>query len=405
VVVATGPHLRGLNALLTSGGLDVEALTASGRYQTLDAASLLTSFMRDGMPDAGLFDTVIGDLVAGAIAGGGPVRIFGEMVAILWARGQQEAALRLEELWNGLQAHYRFTLCCGYPVHSFADRGMEASFDRVCDHHSRVLPAESYSRAASEDERLRAVARLQQRTAALEREAHEALRMRNEFLVAASHDLRTPISVILGYAQMLRRRLSGDDTRTNEGLQSIERRARLMASVVDEMADATRLESGGAIALQREMIDLAALAEETAREQQHTARHRLTMQIENRPLIGFWDPVRLRRVVANLIGNAVKYSPDGGEITIRLRREGNAAVLSVRDAGMGIPRDDLPHIFSRFVRGTNALEITAGTGIGLATARQIVERHGGSISVESVEGSGSVFTIRLPLTDRSEWGE
>jgi signal transduction histidine kinase len=129
------------------------------------------------------------------------------------------------------------------------------------------------------------------------------------------------------------------------------------------------------------------------------------MQIENRPLIGFWDPVRLRRVVANLIGNAVKYSPDGGEITIRLRREGNAAVLSVRDAGMGIPRDDLPHIFSRFVRGTNALEITAGTGIGLATARQIVERHGGSISVESVEGSGSVFTIRLPLTDRSEWGE
>jgi signal transduction histidine kinase len=126
-------------------------------------------------------------------------------------------------------------------------------------------------------------------------------------------------------------------------------------------------------------------------------RHRILLEIEEALLAGFWDQARLSRVLVNLIGNAIKYSPDGGEIVVRLARDGNAALLSVEDTGMGIPGDDLPHIFDRFYRGANVMTATAGTGIGLSTARRIVERHGGTITATSIEGSGSTFVVRLPL--------
>jgi signal transduction histidine kinase len=115
-------------------------------------------------------------------------------------------------------------------------------------------------------------------------------------------------------------------------------------------------------------------------------------------LVGEWDGQRLRRVLDNLLSNAVKYSPDGGEIVVQLAREEDWAVLLVSDQGLGIPADDLPHIFERFRRARNATEIV-GTGLGLSGARQLVEQHGGTIVVHSQEGAGSTFTIRLPLRD------
>lgn len=402
VVVATEVHRRELSRVLEADGIDVEALTVAGRYVAHDAATLLGAVMRDGMPDSGLFTPVIGDIVARAAAAGTPVRVYGEMVSILWARGRVAATLRMEELWNDLQHRYPFALCCGFPMNTFAGRAMETGFAQVCSHHSRVHPAESYSSAGNEDDRLRAIARMQQRIVSLEREARDAERMRNDFLVAVSHDLRTPLSVILGYAQMLRRRLgsrSGDDVRTSEGLQSIERRARMMASVVEELADATRRENGRAMVLHREMVDLATLVEEIAAEQDQAApRHHVVASVDDHAIVGYWDPVRLTRAIVNLIGNAIKYSPDGGEIRIGLRREGEGAVLSIQDSGIGIPADDLSHIFDRFYRGANALSTTAGTGIGLSATRQIIERHGGTIAVESAEGRGSTFVVRLPVT-------
>jgi signal transduction histidine kinase len=115
-----------------------------------------------------------------------------------------------------------------------------------------------------------------------------------------------------------------------------------------------------------------------------------------------WDAVRLARVLDNLVGNAIKYSPEGGPIVVTISRETTAAgtrwaVLSVRDQGVGIPPSDLPHVFERFYRGRNITAEIAGTGIGLASARQIVEQHTGTISVESHAGQGSTFTVRLPL--------
>jgi signal transduction histidine kinase len=108
----------------------------------------------------------------------------------------------------------------------------------------------------------------------------------------------------------------------------------------------------------------------------------------------------MERVVANLLDNAAKYTPDGGPITVRLAREHGAApeaVIAVQDQGIGIPGGDLPHIFERFRRGGNAVRHFGGTGLGLASVRAIVEEHGGTVAVESQEGRGSTFTVRLPL--------
>ena len=119
-------------------------------------------------------------------------------------------------------------------------------------------------------------------------------------------------------------------------------------------------------------------------------------------LIGSWDPARMERVLDNLLGNAVKYSPTGGEIVVGVSHEqtaaGDWAVLVVRDQGVGIPAADLPHVFEPFHRARNVGKV-AGTGIGLAGVRRIVEQHGGAITAESREGVGSAFRVRLPLTD------
>jgi signal transduction histidine kinase len=113
-------------------------------------------------------------------------------------------------------------------------------------------------------------------------------------------------------------------------------------------------------------------------------------------MVGYWDAAQLERTVDNLVANAIKYSPQGGDITISLRRKDNHAVLTVQDHGIGIPSHDREHVFDRLYRAQNARSI-AGTGMGLATVKQIVDRHQGEISLASSEGQGTTVEIRLPL--------
>jgi signal transduction histidine kinase len=145
-----------------------------------------------------------------------------------------------------------------------------------------------------------------------------------------------------------------------------------------------------------------ALAHQVVGEFQPAAtRHQLRVEASAPLLVGLWDAARLDRVLANLLSNAIKYSPAGGTIGVRLSRQDDAkgswALLVVEDHGLGIPAADLPHVFERFHRGANVSGKIRGAGIGLAGVCQIVEQHGGTIVVESQEGHGATFTVRLPL--------
>jgi signal transduction histidine kinase len=180
-----------------------------------------------------------------------------------------------------------------------------------------------------------------------------------------------------------------------------------MARMISELRDSARMQAGQPLALDRAWIDLVALARQIVAEHQLGApQHRIEISAHVPALIGNWDATRLERVLANLLVNAIKYSPQGGPITFDLTREatdaGGFAVLAVQDWGLGIPADDLPQIFEPFQRAANVVGRITGMGIGLASMRQIVEQHGGTIAVTSEVGAGSTFTVRLPLTSQGK---
>jgi signal transduction histidine kinase len=242
--------------------------------------------------------------------------------------------------------------------------------------------------------------------ARLYQQAQRAVSLRDEFLAAASHDLKNPLAAIKGIAQLLRRRarrMSAPEAQGfADGLQRIDSTITRMTHLIDTLLDITRVQMGQPLPLDRRPLDLVALARQAAEEQQQaTQRHDIRVDTAVPELVGVWDAARLERLLANLLGNAVKYSPDGGEITLSVRAEAQAgepwAVLVVQDRGLGIPAADLPRIFERFRRGGNVEGQIGGTGIGLVAVRQVVEQHGGEISVDSQEGSGTTFTVRLPL--------
>jgi PAS domain S-box-containing protein len=242
---------------------------------------------------------------------------------------------------------------------------------------------------------------------ARDRSQYEALeRQKDEFLAMVSHDLRSPVATIKGWAQLLIRRTrrlpEPERDSWRHDLATVETTAGRLASMIDELLDLTQLQLGRPLDLRRESVDLVALAKQTADEHQlRTETHVIEVQTVLDKLVGEWDRSRLERVLTNLLSNAVKYSPEGGRITVMVGREagpsGDFGILSVRDTGAGIPADDIPRIFDRFYRARNVPGRVPGTGLGLAAVQQLVQQHGGSIAVESAVGVGSTFVVRLPL--------
>jgi PAS domain S-box/PAS domain S-box len=173
IVVATKAHRESLDERLTAFGVDVAAAIACGQFVSLDAAETLATFMVDGSPEPARFNEAIGGIITRAAAGRQRVRAFGEMVALLWAQGNHIASIRLEELWNDLRRTRPFSLFCAYPVNSFAGETMTSQLSGVCGEHTRIIPAESYTALADADDRLRAIALLQQKARLLETEITE----------------------------------------------------------------------------------------------------------------------------------------------------------------------------------------------------------------------------------------
>ena len=240
--------------------------------------------------------------------------------------------------------------------------------------------------------------------ARLFREVQQGIRARDDFLSSVAHDLRTPLTSIKGFSQMLLRRLARTRTPADAGildaLNQVDASVTRMSGLISMMLDLARLQMGQPLDLERKPVDLAGLARWLAKEKT-TERHSIAVEAEPAELVGSWDAPRLERAIGDLLVNAIRYTPGGGPIRIRVWREQEAgrawAALAISDEGLGIPAADLPQIFDRFYRGANVAGRIEGAGIGLTDARQIVEQHGGTLAVVSAEGRGATATLRLPL--------
>jgi signal transduction histidine kinase len=233
--------------------------------------------------------------------------------------------------------------------------------------------------------------------AARVRATEEATRLKEDFLSAAAHDLKTPLTTLVARAQYLERRaLRSPDAPADLGsIQLLVSEGQRLKRLVLELLDASRAEQGQLVG-ERSSIDLAAIAREVCRRHANS-RHQIDLATEA-PVVGEYDPIRIEQLLENLIENAVKYSPSGGTVRISVGQAEGAAHLSVSDSGIGIPAGDLPHIFERFYRAGNVDDRRfAGMGLGLFICKAIVEQHGGRIWATSHPGQGSTFHITLPL--------
>ena len=225
----------------------------------------------------------------------------------------------------------------------------------------------------------------------------EADRVRSEFVHTVSHDLRSPLTSVIGYTELVERAGTLTDLQ-RDFLHRIQDSVKQITGLINDLLDIGSLEAG--LDTRREFVQLDGILRYTLDmlQGQIKSKH-LTIKTEISPALPVLraNPIRLRQVMDNVVGNAIKYSFSNGEIDISIRSEGDQLILKVTDAGPGIPADDQPRIFDKFYRGSNINNDVEGSGLGLAIVKTIVESHQGRIWVESVEGKGSSFFVVLPI--------
>jgi len=236
-------------------------------------------------------------------------------------------------------------------------------------------------------------------------EAEAANRMKDLFLATVSHDLRAPLNAILGWAQMIKRDPSARD-RVLQGVEVIERNVRSQSQLIEDLLDTSRI-AAGKISLNREPIDLVeALSElrESLLPSARSAKIDLVTQLPTTPLIVDADKARLQQILSNLVTNAIKFTAQGGSVTVELVREGERATIRVHDTGIGIEPKHLTQIFESFRQEDEAAtQRHGGLGLGLSIARKLTELHKGEIHASSEgKGRGSTFTVTLPLVKGEE---
>jgi PAS domain S-box-containing protein len=217
-------------------------------------------------------------------------------------------------------------------------------------------------------------------------------RQQRQFIAMAAHELRTPVTSILGFAQLIQRR-----DPQNRQIATVVRQAASLDRLINDLVDSSRLEDGR-LELRRERFDLVDLARDMAEQIQPLSdAHPIRVDAPAGPLEGVWDRERLGQVIQNLLTNAIKYSPVGSAIVMGVEDLGDDVRLAVRDQGVGIPPALLPRLFDPFYRVERTAGSIRGLGLGLHISRSLVEAHGGQIQAESAgEGTGSTFTVTLP---------
>ena len=428
VVIATQSHLDDLADRLAGRALSVTKAAREGRYIALNAAETLAKFMRDGQPDGDLFQAVIGPVLtrAGAAAVSPEPRIvaFGEMVALLWAEGNIDAAIRLEQLWNDLARQHTFSLHCAYPLTGFRDETHAAPFLKICSEHSAVVPGESYTALSTEQDRLRNVAELQQKAQALETEKAllQALRQAKELLekeVAERreaqrklHDselsLRELSAHLLRTQDAERRRLGRELHDTigqylavlKMGLHSVNSRNAVQDDVAaKQMADCLNLVDQSIQEL-RTMSYLLypPMLEEMGLKtaipwyvEGFAARSGIDVQLDISPdLCRLPREVELTsfRVLQETLTNVHRHS-GSSTAHIRLRVEDGSLHLEIKDSGKGISKGVL-----------EASRDTLGTlGVGLRGMNERVRQLGGTLALLS--DGGTTVKVSLPCAFES----
>ena len=422
LVIATREHRDGLARKLKMWGLDTNWAVAQGRYVALDAAETLSKFMRDGWPDAARFAEVVGGLIEKVRAASGSearrVAAFGEMVALLWMEGKADAAIRLEELWNDLARTHAFSLRCAYPMSSFCREEHGDLLLKICAEHSAVIPGESYTALASEDERLRGVAQLQQKAAALENEVAER-RMVEEKLRRSQSELESLVEQRTAALRQLSSRLLN--------LQDTERR-RIARELHDSLGQYLVALKLNVEILRRSPAQMELWSQSEELMERCIAEVRTLSYLLHPPTMdavgiasaarwyveGFGlrsglkltldapdDPVRLPdaielalfRVLQEALTNVHRHS-GASAANILIRRSSGQVVLEVNDNGHGMSQEML----DRF------REAGTGTGVGLMSMHERARELGGTIQIES-GSTGTSVRIAIPVPPDCAQGE
>ena len=242
--------------------------------------------------------------------------------------------------------------------------------------------------------------RLLEEAVAARAEAEAVNRTKDIFLATLSHELRTPLTAILGWVHILRSNEEAGEI-TQHGLEVIGRNAEVQHQLIRDLLDVSRIITGK-LRLDTRQVELAPVVEaalDSVRQAADAKNIRLGAEFDGETDLVAGDPDRLQQVVWNLLSNAIKFTPKGGDIDVRVGREGSDVCIKVSDTGQGIPAEFLPHVFERFRQADGSTTRThGGLGLGLAIVRHLVEQHGGHVSAESAgESLGSTFTVSLPI--------
>jgi signal transduction histidine kinase len=270
---------------------------------------------------------------------------------------------------------------------------------RDCVTTGRALLAEVTARRLAEEQLRELNETLEQRIARSTGALEESHRRKDEFLAMLSHELRNPLAPITSAVQLLRLDEKQDPLQ-RQASKVIERQVHQLTRLVDDLLEVSRI-STGRIHLQPERVDAGEIvtrAVETVRPMLEQRGHALALALSPQPIYLYGDALRLEQVVVNLLTNATKYTDKGGQIWVTTQREGDECVLRVRDTGIGIAPEFLPHIFDLFSQAKRSLDRSqGGLGIGLAVVKGLVTMHHGRVEAESTPGQGCELVVRLPV--------